>query len=117
MTELSSTCEAIMQTPSEERLVALLDQWSLQWTWRGEPREVPGARGDAAQGVSGHTFHRKSGYELRVVPEVVGYTHVFDGRIVGSDNVPSEQEHMSGTAPWGSMLLEAMLRTCRRLPR
>ena len=46
--------------------------------FEAEPREVPGARGDAAQGVSGHTFHRKSGYELRVVPEVVGYTHVFD---------------------------------------
>ena len=40
MTELSSTCEAIMQTPSEERLVALLDQWSLQWTWRGRQRAI-----------------------------------------------------------------------------
>ena len=38
MTELSSTCEAITQTPSEERLVALLDQWSLQWTWRVRQR-------------------------------------------------------------------------------
>ena len=40
MTELSSTCEAIMQTPSEERLVALLDQWSPQWTWRGRQRAI-----------------------------------------------------------------------------
>ena len=40
MTELSSTCEAIMQTPSEERLVALLDQWSLQWAWRGRQRAI-----------------------------------------------------------------------------
>ena len=29
-----------MQTPSEERLVALLDQWSLQWTWRGRQRAI-----------------------------------------------------------------------------
>ena len=55
MTELSSTCE-----------VALLDQWSPQWTWRSTTR------------------HRS-------------------------------KEHLSGTAPW--VLLEAMLRTCRRLPR
>ena len=44
-----------------------------------EPREVPGARGDAAQGVLGHTFHRKSGNELHIVPQVVGYPHIFDG--------------------------------------
>ena len=49
-----------------------------------EPREVPGAGGDAAEGVFGHTFHRKSGDELRVVPEVVGDPHVFDRRIVRS---------------------------------
>ena len=49
-----------------------------------EPREVPGAGGDAAEGVLGHTFHRKSGDELRVVPEVVGDPHVFDRRIVRS---------------------------------
>ena len=42
-----------------------------------EPREVPGAGGDAAEGVFGHTFHRKSGNELRVVEQVVGYSHVF----------------------------------------
>ena len=47
-----------------------------------EPREVPGAGGDAAEGVFGHTFHRKSGNELRVVPEVVGDPHVFDGGII-----------------------------------
>ena len=52
--------------------------------FEAEPREVPGARGDAAQGVFGHTFHRKSGNELRVVPEVVGDAHVFDRRIVRS---------------------------------
>ena len=40
--------------------------------FEGKPREVPGAGGDAAEGVLGHTFHRKSGDELRVVPEVVG---------------------------------------------
>ena len=49
-----------------------------------KPREVPGAGGDAAEGVFGHTFHRKSGDELRVVPEVVGDAHVFDRRIVRS---------------------------------
>ena len=49
-----------------------------------EPREVPGAGGDAAEGVLGHTFHRKSGNELAVVPEVVGDPHVFDRRIVRS---------------------------------
>ena len=49
-----------------------------------EPREVPGAGGDAAEGVLGHTFHRKSGDELAVVPEVVGDPHVFDRRIVRS---------------------------------
>ena len=49
-----------------------------------EPGEVPGAGGDAAEGVFGHTFHRKSGDELRVVPEVVGDAHVFDRRIVRS---------------------------------
>ena len=49
-----------------------------------EPREVPGAGGDATQGVFWHTFHRKSGNELAVVPEVVGDPHVFffDGRII-----------------------------------
>ena len=40
MTELSSACEAIMQAPSEERLVALLDQWSPQWKWRGRQRAI-----------------------------------------------------------------------------
>ena len=49
-----------------------------------EPREVTGAGGDAAEGVLRHTFHRKSGDELRVVPEVVGDAHVFDRRIVRS---------------------------------
>ena len=56
-----------------------------------EPREVPGAGGDAAEGVFGHTFHRKSGYELAVVPEVVGDPHVFDRRMPKSresENVP-----------------------------
>ena len=52
--------------------------------FEGEPREVPGAGGDAAEGVLGHTFHRKSGDELAVVPEVVGDAHVFDRRIVRS---------------------------------
>ena len=47
-----------------------------------EPREVRRAGGDAAEGVFGHTFHRKSGDELAVVPEVVGDPHVFDGGIV-----------------------------------
>ena len=52
--------------------------------FESKPREVPGAGGDAAEGVFGHTFHRKSGDELRVVPEVVGDAHVFDRRIVRS---------------------------------
>ena len=47
-----------------------------------KPREVPGAGGDAAEGVFGHTLHRKSGNELAVVPEVVGDPHVFDGGII-----------------------------------
>ena len=50
----------------------------------GKPREVPGAGGDAAEGVLRRTFHRKSGDELRVVPGVVGDAHVFDRRIVRS---------------------------------
>ena len=52
--------------------------------FEAKPREVPGARGDAAQGVLRYTFHRKSGNELGVVPQIVCYSHVFDGRIVGS---------------------------------
>ena len=52
--------------------------------FEAEPREVPGAGGDATQGVLRHTFHRKSGNELRVVPKVVGNAHVFDAGIVGS---------------------------------
>ena len=44
-----------------------------------EPREVAGAGGDAAEGVLGHTFHRKSGYELHIVLQIVGYPHIFDG--------------------------------------
>ena len=40
MTELSSACQAIMQAPSEEHLVALLDQWSPQWKWRGRQRAI-----------------------------------------------------------------------------
>ena len=47
--------------------------------FEAEPREVAGAGGDAAEGVFGHTFHRKSGYELAVVPQIVGYPHIFDG--------------------------------------
>ena len=52
--------------------------------FEAEPREVFGAGGDATQGVLRHTFHRKSGNELRVVPKVVGNAHVFDAGIVGS---------------------------------
>ena len=40
MTELSSACQAITQAPSEEHLVALLDQWSPQWKWRGRQRAI-----------------------------------------------------------------------------
>ena len=40
MTELSSACQAIWQAPSEEHLVALLDQWSPQWKWRGRQRAI-----------------------------------------------------------------------------
>ena len=29
-----------MQAPSEEHLVALLDQWSPQWKWRGRQRAI-----------------------------------------------------------------------------
>ena len=65
--------------------------------FEGEPREVTGAGGDAAEGVLGHTFHRKSGDELRVVPEVVGDAHVFDRRIVRSGQ-DFEEVKMFGVA-------------------
>ena len=38
--KLSSACEAVMQTPSEEHVVFLLDAWSPQWTWRGRQRAI-----------------------------------------------------------------------------
>ena len=40
MTELSSACEAVMQTRSEKHLVFLLDAWSHQWKWRGRQRAI-----------------------------------------------------------------------------
>ena len=49
-----------------------------------EPREVAGARADAAQGVFRYTSHGESANELRVVPKIVGDSHVFDARVVGS---------------------------------
>ena len=38
--ELSSACEAVTQTPSEEHVVFLLGAWSPQWTWRGRQRAI-----------------------------------------------------------------------------
>ena len=57
-----------------------------------EPREVAGARADAAQGVLGYTLHRESANELRVVPKIVGDSHVFDARVVGSGQNHEEVE-------------------------
>ena len=47
-----------------------------------EPREVAGARADAAQGVLGDTLHGEGAQKLVVVPLVVGDPHVFDGGVV-----------------------------------
>ena len=47
-----------------------------------EPREVAGARADAAQGVLGHPLHGEGAQKLVVVPLVVGDPHVFDGGVV-----------------------------------
>ena len=38
--KLSSACKAVMQAPEEEHVVALLDLWSPQWTWRGRQRGI-----------------------------------------------------------------------------
>ena len=57
-----------------------------------EPREVAGARADAAQGLLGYTLHRESANELRVVPRIVGDSHVFDARVVGSGQNLEEVE-------------------------
>ena len=47
-----------------------------------EPREITGARADAAQGVLGYTLHGEGAQKLVVVPLVVGDPHVFDGGVV-----------------------------------
>ena len=54
-----------------------------------EPREVAGARADAAQGVLRYTLHGESAQKLVVVPLIVGDPDVFDGRVVR----PSEDLH------------------------
>ena len=48
----------------------------------GKPREVAGARADAAQGVLRYTLHGESAQKLVVVPLVVGDPDVFDGGVV-----------------------------------
>ena len=44
------------------------------------------------KGCIGYTLHRESANELRVVPKIVGDSHVFDARVVGSGQNLEEVE-------------------------
>ena len=56
-----------MQTPSEERLVALLDQWSPQWTWWGRQRAMGAEALEAMLRTCRRAFSMRSMRETEAV--------------------------------------------------